>query len=170
MSHTELTREILALLNLPESREGLRKARTITRTPDAMKIRHEDGEWKGLVDSERVEREMLPTLLEEAPQLLPLIRRLREKGQGLWDICSTLDWFLEKVEEITGNRPLPSHVCVSVKNFKGKEPRFGFLFWEEGRCRVRVRGHDEEEDEDDPQDWLTYPDSFAAAMDGWLVD
>lgn len=172
MSYTELTREILRTLNLPVSREGLRNAHKITRTPEAMKKRHKEGEWKGLVDSERVEREVLPKVLKETPQLLPVIRRLQEKDQGLWDICSTLDWFLEKTEELAGNRPLPSHIGVHVKNYEGEEPRFGFLFWYEGQCLVRIK------EEGGLEDWpgrlgeerQTYPNSFAAAMDGWLVD
>ena len=34
-SQTELAREVLRLLDLPQSREGLRKAHRITRTPEA---------------------------------------------------------------------------------------------------------------------------------------
>lgn len=171
-SHTELTREILDLLNLPVSREGLRKAHKITRTPEAMQTLCTEGEWKGMVDSDRVESEILPKVLEETPQLLPLIQRFQEKDGGLWDICSTLNWFLEKTEELAGNRPLPEDIGVNVKNFDGDKPKFGFLYWEEGRCLVKIKEMAKLEDWPGKlgEEQQTYRNSFDAAMDGWLVD
>lgn len=166
-------REILDALSLPATREGLLAAHRATRTPEVMNTLLEDGEWKGMADTERVERDILPEVLREHPGLLPLVKRMQERDEGLWDICDLLHWFLEKVDELAGNRPLPSHIGVHVKHFDGKDSRFGFLFWEEGRYLIRIKSVGDLEN----QPWgklgdeqLAYPTAWDAAMDGWLVD
>lgn len=182
MIHTELTREILGILNLPVSKEGLLKAHKITRTTEVMETLRTDGEWEGTADSERAEREILAKVLKETPQLTPLVLRL--KNQGLWEICSTLDWFLEKTEQLAGNRPLPEITLqirgnpafgVNVMNLSGKNPSYGFLFWEEGKCLIGIKEEVPFHCHDDwpgslGEEQQAYKNSFEAAMDGWLVD
>lgn len=171
MRHTDLVRDTLRALGLPASQEGLEKAHRITRSADASRMRVEEGEWEGCLDRERIEREILPAVLEANPGLDPLLQSLGEWDEGIHTVCHTLDWFLEKVHLLAGNRPLPSHHGVHVKNFDAKEPRFGFLVWREGEYIIQIKkaGGLEELGQFGVES-ESYPTAFDAAIHGWLVD
>lgn len=173
MDYTNRIRDALQALGLPVNIEGCREAHRMTRAAEAVRIRVPNGEFEGCLDRENIERKILPGILKKHPKVRDLLKRLEEREEGFDSVCHDLDWFLEKVQELSGNRPLPFQLGVHVKNFSNGKSRFGFLLWEEGRYVIAIKetaGLD---------DWplgrltgkrQTYQTAFDAAMDGWLVD
>jgi hypothetical protein len=160
MHQTQLVKETLTALGLPVSVEGLVRALEIIDSKKVLSTKILDGDFKGCFDTERIESEFLPKVLENYPKIKSLVQAVQEEGEGLTYICTVLNWSLENVYLLGGNRPLPFDTGVSVKNFKHKDLKFGILFWLETQCLVKSFNEEEQ----------SYKTVFCAFMDGWLVD
>lgn len=148
---------LLDCLGFPRTSAGCQKTHRALKVSKAMNTRIEEGEFEGRLHSERIDSEILPSVLKRHPELNPF---LKEFGEDFSTLCSWLDSFSEGLQLLSGNRPLPMHYGVHVKNLVAA-PRFGFLVWKEGTYLVKLKDSDGE---------LRYDTAFDCAMDGWSVD
>lgn len=148
---------LLDHLGLPRTSAGCQRAHRALKVSKAMGIRIKEGEFEGCLDSGRIESEVLPSVLKRRPELNAF---LVEFGEGFATLCSWLDSFMEGLHLLSGNRPLPMHHGVHVKDL-GEALRFGFLVWAEGAYIVKLKESDGA---------LRYETAFDCAMDGWSVD
>jgi hypothetical protein len=149
--------ELLQLLNCSLDLAGCRQAAEMIRSREATQILIKDGFFAGCFDGEEIDRQIGNAVLQQYPQLVPLVASLKEEGSGFYGIASWLNDFVESVAFLSGNRPLPTKNFSFVKGEKG----FGVLIFEEGYYHIRSRDSDET--------W-SYSTAFEMALDGWRID
>lgn len=170
---------LMEALRLQGNAGGLYELLRIMRIPEVTGTRIEDGEYEGCLDRDRIHREILPGILREQPLLRTFLER-KDMMENEVDFTTLAIWtesFHERFLLLNGDRPLPSHHNVPVKNILHiyskcePGPEFGFLSWLDKGCRVSVTA---EEGRGRGQ-YLTlreieYPTTWDAFAAGWNVD
>ena len=165
---------IVERLGLPKDRNGLLQLSNILMIPKVRDTTIKEGEFEGCLDTERIDSEILPNA---HPEVRAFLERPDMKENEM-DLATLANWshsFIEGLHLISGDRPLPSHHVVPVKNiihldYRGNPgPEFGFLKWSGPGCKVLVtsdssmeRGHESYE--------VEYPTMWEAFVNGWNVD
>lgn len=168
---------IVEHLGLPKDRNGLLQLSNILMIPKVRETTIREGEFEGCLDTERIDSEILPKVLQEHPEVRAFLERpdMKENEVTLATLANWSHSFIERFHLILGDRPLPSHHVVPVKNiihldYRGEPgPQFGFLKWSSPGCKVLVtrdasmdRGHESYE--------VEYPTMWDAFVAGWNVD
>jgi hypothetical protein len=149
--------ELLQLLNCTLDLAGCRQAMEMIHSREATQIVIKGGSFAGCYDSEEIDRQIGNAVLQQYPQLKPLVVGLKEEGSGFYGIAAWLNDFVESIALLSGNRPLPTDNFSFVKGEKGH----GIIFFEAGYYSIMLK---------DPNRILTYQTAFDAALDGWSID
>lgn len=168
--YPQVIRCLLELLELPIDIQGCRRAAEILRSREAVMIRlgPEAGEYAGCYDEERVDKEIGDSVLQQYPQLNPLVQDFLDEGASYCSLCGWLNDFTESVAWLAGDRRLPSNKFVFVKRSHQGQCQCGIMFWLEDRYRIQNRS----DEHPGPTEEILgiYPTAFEAALDGWRVD
>lgn len=170
---------LMEALRMTPDAKGLNELRRIMRIPEVMGTRIEEGEYEGCLDRDRIERDILPQIIQEHPSVQTFLER-KDMREHEVDFTILADWinnFHERFLLLNGDRPLPSHHAVPVKNILHiytkctPGPEFGFLSWRNGGCRVSVtaengQGHGQHRTLRE----IEYPTMWDAFTAGWNVD
>lgn len=168
--YPQIIGHLLDALGLPRSMEGCRKAHRKLKVKKAMGMKR-GGEdfFSDCLDNERIDALVRPHLARH-PKAMRLVEEFEEMDEGSCSyLCSWLHSFIEDAELLAGNRPLPSHLGVHVKNLFNDEPSFGFLIWQEGRYLIRLERPETPPSQPSRRE-ASYATAFDAAIDGWAVD
>lgn len=170
---------LMDALRLPSSPTGLRELRRIMKTTEVMGTTIEEGEWEGCLDKHRIHRDILPAIIREHPRLQAFLERtdMVEHEMDFTTLASWTESLHERFLLLNGDRPLPSHIFVPVKNILHiytkcePGPEFGFLLWDGKGCKVMVtaeegRGLEERRILRE----IEYPTTWDAFTAGWNVD
>jgi len=157
ISYPQVIGELIQLLDCPQDLAGCYQVMKMIRSQEAVQILIKDGLYAGCYDDEEIDRRVCIPILQQYPQLEPLVTRFKDEGGGFSMLAAWLNDFVESVAWLSGNRPLPTDRFSFVKNAKD----CGIITFGDGCYRIRSR---------DTNEIWSYHTAFAVAMDGWRID
>lgn len=175
--YPDAVERLIEALGLTKDTNGLARLREILQLDRANKITITEGQWEGAHDRERIDREILPDIIKEYPEFGKFLDR-EDMKQNRVDLTRLATWipnFTERLHLLSGDRPLPSHHAVPVKNIRhiGSDrpdgPEFGFLVWLNPGCKVVV-DRDSTKEKNHKAYEIYYETIWQAFMSGWNVD
>lgn len=171
MKYPRIINEALELARLHKDIRGCARLKEILRADKVRDMTISEGELEGYPDEERIEKEIIPEIRKECPELTGLLGET-----PLHDLAAWAEFALEDLALLSGNRPLPMNI-TPVKNIlhlgsnNPPGPEFGILTWKHPGCTVTVTaengsGYGKYE----PIRDIHYQTMWDALMDGWKVD